>query len=103
MSKIDKKSHVNTSYVQRSTASSEKKVDKVRKVKTVSRTTTDIKANSAPNEHTEYESLSKLVKELKGESNLSYIDENIITSILRDSKKNIHLKKIVEDYLKTKP
>jgi len=102
MSKIDSKTRVNSPYIPKTRTGSNNKVNKVGKVKTASRTATEIKTISAVNEHTEYESLSKIVMQLKGEDRLSYIDENIITSILRDSKKNKHLKKILEDYLKSK-
>lgn len=103
MSKINGTPPAKSPYIQRSQTGSDSKVDKVKKVKTVSRTTTEVKSSSTVNEHIEYESLSKVVKQLKGESCLSYIDESIITSILRDSKKNKNLKKIVEEFFKTKP
>jgi hypothetical protein len=102
MSKIDSKTRVNSSYIPKTQTGSDNKVNKIGKIKTVSRTATEIKTTPAVKEHTAFESLSKIVMQLKGEDRLSYIDENIITSILRDSKKNEHLKKILEDFLKSK-
>lgn len=103
MSKIDSKPRVDSPYIKRSQTSSERKVNKVKKVETVSRTATEFDVTPAVNDHTEYESLSKVVKQLKGESCLSYIDESIITNIIRDSKKNKDLKKIVDYFFKSRP